>query len=66
MRSTHLYTIGAIGIVLLVGLGAKWLLFPNQNAPALTIGSMNVLEMHHANMPEQKVHDMTFVFPAEK
>lgn len=63
MRSTNFY---AIGVVLLVGFGAKWILFPNQNTRALTIGSMNVLEMHHANLPEQKVHDMSFVFSDEK
>jgi len=63
MRSTHFY---ALGVVLVVGLGAKWLLFPSHNALALTTGSMNVLEMHHADMPEQEAHDMSFVFSNEK
>lgn len=34
-------------------------------ASSIDVGSMNVLEMHHANLPQQKLHDMTFVFSDE-
>jgi hypothetical protein len=68
MRAYHVIAVVA---VLVIGLGAKQLLFPPKQAEAdaIPIASMNVLQMHGdmdtKNLPAQKMHDMTFVFDSE-
>jgi hypothetical protein len=65
MRAHH-----AIGIVavILVGFGLKLLFFPAPIAEADLLGvrsvGMDISQMHqnNKNLPEQKIHDMTFVF----
>jgi hypothetical protein len=65
MRAHH-----AIGIVavILVGFGLKLLFFfaPIAEADLLGVRSvgMDISQMHqnNKNLPEQKIHDMTFVF----
>ena len=65
MRAHH-----AIGIVavILVGFGLKLLFFsaPIAEADLLDVRSvgMDISQMHQNNktLPEQKIHDMTFVF----
>lgn len=68
MRVHHVIAVVA---VLLIGLGAKQYFFPPMAAEAdiraIPSSTMNVLQMHidHPNLPEQKTHDMTFVFDRE-
>ena len=68
MRAHHAIAIIA---VLVVGLGAKQLLFPPKQAEADTVpsASMNVLQMQSdvemKTVPVQKMRDMTFVFDSE-
>jgi hypothetical protein len=65
MRAHH-----AIGIVavILVGFGLKLLFFSAPIAEADLLGvrsvGMDISQMHqnNKNLPEQKIHDMTFVF----
>jgi hypothetical protein len=65
MRAHH-----AIGIVavILVGFGLKLLFFSAPIAEADLLGvrsvGMDISQMHQNNktLPEQKIHDMTFVF----
>ncbi|MGA6969130.1 MAG: hypothetical protein WBZ51_36590 [Xanthobacteraceae bacterium] len=65
MRAYH-----AIGIVavILVGFGLKLLFFSAPSAEADLRGvrsaDMDIFQMHQNNktLPEQKIHDMTFVF----
>jgi hypothetical protein len=65
MRAHH-----AIGIVavILVGFGLKLLSFSAPIAEADLLGvrsvGMDISQMHqnNKNLPEQKIHDMTFVF----
>jgi hypothetical protein len=65
MRAHH-----AIGIVavILVGFGLKLLFFSAPTAEADLRGvrsvGMDISQMHqnNKNLPEQKIHDMTFVF----
>jgi hypothetical protein len=65
MRAHH-----AIGIVavILVGFGLKLLFFSAPSAEADLLGvrsvGMDISQMHrnNKNLPEQKIHDMTFVF----
>jgi hypothetical protein len=65
MRAQH-----ATGIVavILVGFGLKLLFFSAPTAEAelrsVRSGGMDISQMHQnkRNLPEQKIHDMTFVF----
>ena len=64
MRLRH---VTAIITLVLIGFGVKLFLFPAPAAEANTnIGrniGIDVSEMHkNLNLPEQKLHDMTFVF----
>ena len=65
MRSHHII---AIAIVLVAGFGMKLFFFsaPTTEAYARLVESvrMNVSQVHPniKNLPEQKMHDMTFVF----
>jgi hypothetical protein len=66
MRAHHVIAIVA---VVLVGLGVTQFFFPTTKVEAdtraATGASMNVLQMHvdhQANLPSQKLSDMTFVF----
>jgi len=66
MRLHHLI---AIAVVLVIGIGVKWFFFSTSTAEAQRIApstTIDVLQMHHPNLPEQKMHDMTFVFSDEK
>ena len=68
MRAHH-----AIGIVavILVGFGLKLLFFSAPSAEADLRGArsadMDIFQMHqnNKNLPEQKIHDMTFVFSGD-
>ena len=68
MRIHHIV---AVVVVLVIGLGAKQFLFPPKKAEAgiSQTSSMNILQMHRdinmQNIPEQKMHDMTFAFDSE-
>ncbi len=68
MRIHH---IAAVAAVLVIGIIAKQFLFPPKKAEADVIPtvSMNILQMHRdinmQNLPEQKMHDMTFVFDSD-
>jgi hypothetical protein len=64
----------AIGAILVIGLGARVVTSSvsraHANLDARTNDSMNVLQMHRdypnmKNVPLQKVHDMTFIFPGD-
>lgn len=64
MRSHHII---AIATVLAVGVGVKLFFFSGPtaeaNVHAVKSSSMDVSQMHvNAKLPEQKIHDMTFVF----
>ena len=64
----------AIAAILVIGLGARVVTSSVSGAHAYlearTNDSMNVLQMHRdypnmKNVPLQKVHDMTFIFPGD-
>ena len=70
MRAYHVIAVVA---VLVIGLGAKQLLFPPKQAEAdaIPIASMNVLQMHNDhpninNLPQQKMNDKAFIFTEEE
>jgi len=67
----RLYLATAIVLILVLLFAGKMFPFPNPavqaRSPAATTASMVVFQMHrdHApieKLPEQKIHDMTFVF----
>ena len=66
MRAHHVIAIVA---VILVGVGVKLTFFaaPTAEAGSLSIKSvsLDISQMHQntKNLPVQKIHDMTFVFP---
>lgn len=67
MRAHHAI---AVGIVLIIGFGAKEFFFPPIKADAdIPSVSMNVLQMHRdmdtKSLPAQKMHDATFVFDSD-
>ena len=58
----------AVLVVLLIGVGVKQFFFPPKAADADTrAGNMDIRQMHvdHPNLPQQEMHDMTFVFDSE-
>ena len=59
------YAIGIVAIVL-IGFGLKLIFFSAPPAEAVAVESarIDVSQMHQniKNIPEQKMHDMTFVF----
>ena len=65
MRAHHVIAVVA---VLVIGLGAKQLLFPPKQADADVVSpaTMNVLQMHAdinmQQLPKQKMNDKTFIF----
>ena len=56
----------AVAAAILIGFGVKLFFFPAPIAEADASGvkspSMSVLQMHHKDLPVQKMSDMTFVF----
>jgi hypothetical protein len=60
MRSHYVITIIALVVL---GFGVKLFFFPAPPAVANTNIGIDVSEMHkNLNLPQQKLHDMTFVF----
>ncbi len=62
----------AVVAVLIVGLGAKLALFPATEAeanrtvaPSLSVGVLETSSDHQnaSVLPDEKIHDMTFVYP---
>jgi hypothetical protein len=56
--------------VVVIGAGLKMALLstpPAEAVPAIKSGGMDIQQMHQniTNLPVQKIHDMTFVFPAD-
>ena len=68
MRAHHVI-IAAVAVTL-IGIGVKLIFFwaPTAEATILSVKSpsMDISEMQRnvKNLPTQKIHDMTFVFPA--
>jgi hypothetical protein len=66
MRAHHVI---AVATAILVGFGVKLIFFtaPPAEAVALSVGSVGVdvsqLQQNARNLPVQKFHDMSFVFP---
>ena len=66
---THHVIIAAVAVIL-IGIGVKLIFFwaPTAEATILSVKSpsMDISEMQRnvKNLPTQKIHDMTFVFPA--
>ena len=68
MRKHHVI---AVVVILLIGLAVKQYFYPPVKAEADInadpSSTMNVMQMHidHPSPPDQKMHDMTFVFDSE-
>jgi hypothetical protein len=60
----------ALLAVVVIGVGLKMALLgtpPAEAVPAIKGGGLDIQRMHQniTNLPVQKIHDMTFVFPAD-
>ena len=66
MRAHYAYAIDAIVAIVVIGFGLKLIFFSAPPAEAVAVESarIDVSQMHRniKNIPEQKMHDMTFVF----